>query len=272
MAIVTISRGTRSGGEALARCLAEGLGYPTLGREVAQGAATQLGVPARDVEERLEEKAGILGRSSLLTKLYVAAVQNALAEAAASGSLIYHGLAGAHLLRGVPTLLSVRLISPMQLRVRTLVETEGMDAASAEAYIEDVDDARARWVRGMYGLDIADPSQYDLVINLERFSIPEACQVLTSLLERPEFQMTSERRVDLQDFLVQCQVRLALLEDLGTQTLDLEASVRRGSVEITGQAPLLSDHDVGARISQIVSDVPGVDDVQLKLEWFDPYP
>jgi cytidylate kinase len=272
MAIVTISRGTKSGGEALARCLAGRLGCSTLGREVAQEAATQLGVPVRDLEERLEEKPGILGRSNLLTRLYVAAVQNALVEDAASGSLVYHGLAGAHLLRGVPAVLSVRLISPLQVRVRTLVETEEMDEASAEAYIKDVDDARARWVRAMYGLDIADPAQYDLVVNLERFSIPEVCEVLTSLLARPEFQMTSERLADLHDFRVQCQVRLALLEDLGTQTLDLEASVRRGSVEVTGQAPLLRDGDVGARISQIVSEVPGVDEVHLRLEWFDPYP
>jgi cytidylate kinase len=272
MAIISICRGTKSGGKALAECLAEHLGYPLLGREVAQEAAAQLGVPARDLEEKMEEKPGFFGRSNLLTRLYLTAVQSAIAEAAASGNLIYHGLAGGRLLEGAPGVLCTRLIAPLDLRVHTLMESEAMDRASAEAYIKDVDDARARWVRILYGVDIADPTLYDLVVSLETFSIPELCEILSCLVEQPEFALTPERFADLSDFRIQCQVRLALLEDLGTQTLDLEARVRRGIVEVTGQAPMMRDGDVGGRIREIVTSVPGAEEVHLKLEWFDPYP
>ncbi len=272
MAIISISRGTRSGGEALARCLADRLGYPLLGREVAQEAAAQLGVPAKDLEDKMEAKPGFFGRADLLTRLYVAGVRHTLAEAALSGRLIYHGLAGARLLEGLPGVIRLRLIAPLEQRVQTLMESEGMDEASAEAYIRDVDDGRARWVRVMYGVDIADPTLYDLVVNLETFSIPEACEVLVRLVDQPEFVLTPERAADLRDFRVQCQVNLALLEDLGTQTLDLQARVRRGIVEVSGQAPMLRTGDMGNRITEIARSVPGADEIHLKLEWFDPYP
>lgn len=272
MAIISICRGTKSGGQDLARCLAEELGYPMLGREVAQEAAAQIGVPAKDLQEKLEEKPGVFGRSSLITKLYIAAVRSAMAEAGADGNLIYHGLAGGLLLKGIPGMLCVRLIAPMDIRVQALVRTDPMGREAAEAYIRDVDDARARWIKVLYGEEILDPSLYDMVMNLETFTISDVCAVLCRTIRQPEFQLTEERRNDLNDFRIGCQVQLALLEDLGTQTLDLEASFRRGVAVVRGQAPILKKGDVGNRILEIVRAVPGVKEVQLELEWFDPYP
>ena len=62
MTVVTIQRGTKSGGQALAESLAEELGYPILGREVLQSAAAQLGVPPEDVGEKMEERPSRFGR------------------------------------------------------------------------------------------------------------------------------------------------------------------------------------------------------------------
>ena len=49
MSIITISRGTLSGGRAVAECLAEMLGYPCIGREILQEAAKRLGVSEDNV-------------------------------------------------------------------------------------------------------------------------------------------------------------------------------------------------------------------------------
>lgn len=272
MAIISICRGTKSGGEALARCLADQFGYPILGREVLQEAAAQLGVPADDLVEKMEDRPRFFDRSAQLRKTYIAAVQASLAEAAVGGKLVYHGLAGGFLLKDVPGVLCVRLIAPLELRVGALKESHGMDEASAEAYIREVDDARARWVKAMYGADILDPTNYDMVLNLGTFSIPEACEVVTVAAQRPEFLLTEARLQQLNDFRVASQARLALLDDIGTQTLDLAARAYRGVVEIHGQAPILNTGEVGNRITEIVGSIDGVKQVVLKIEWFDPYP
>jgi cytidylate kinase len=272
MCIITIQRGTKSGGEAMAECLGEKLGYPLLGREVLQEAAAQLGVPEEDVGDRMEERPGRFGRKPLITKLYVAAVRAALVEQARSGNLVYHGLAGGLLLRRLPGVLRVRLIAPVEFRVRSLMGSHGMDEASAEAYIREVDEARAVWIKSVYGQDNTDSNLYDMVLNLEGFSVPEACEVVVAAASRPEFEMTPARMRLLNDFDLECQVRLALFEDLGTQTLDLDATVADGLATVTGEAPLLSTGDVGKRIIEIATSVPGIKEVRLALEWFDPYP
>ena len=272
MAIISICRGTKSGGEALARCLAERLGYPLLGREILQDAAAELGVPAKDVAEKMQDLPRFFDRSNTLRKTYIAAVQAKLAEHASRGRLIYHGLAGGFLLREIPCVLCTRLIAPLSMRVQTLMDSHEMSEEEAEAYIHDVDDARARWVKAMYGMDILDPVNYDMVLNLGTFSVPEACRVVTRAAQAPEFEITDHRLQDLDDFRIASQVRLALMDDMGTQTLDLSARCDHGVVEVSGQAPLLNTGEVGNRITEITSSVPGVKEVVLKIEWFDPYP
>jgi cytidylate kinase len=272
MCIITIQRGTRSGGEALANCLGHQLGFPVVGREVLQDAAAQLGVPAEDVGDKMEERPGRFGRRPLITKLYVAAVRAALVEHALGGNLIYHGLAGGLLLRRLPGVLRIRLIAPLEFRVQALIDSHGMDDESAEAYIQEVDEARAVWVRNVYGEENTDSNLYDMVLNLESFSVHEACQVVFAAASRPEFEMTEERKRQLEDFHLECQVRLALLEDLGTQTLDLDATVTNGLAVVTGEAPLLNTGEVSERIAEIVREVAGVNEVRLAIEWFDPYP
>jgi cytidylate kinase len=272
MAIITIGRGTKSGGRDLAECLARRLEYPLLGREVVQNAAAQLGVPAEDVGGRMEEKPGRFGRDPLITKLYIAAVQTAIVEQVEDGNLVYDGLAGGLLLKELAGVLSIRLIAPLEFRVQALMQGHGMDEASAEAYIEDVDNARRAWVRAMYGEDVDDASLYDMVLNFGSFSVGEACDVVTATVAQPEFESTPESRKALVDFRTGCQVRLALLEDLGTQTLDLDATSRAGVVVVSGQAPMLATGEVGNRITELARSVPGVEEVHLDIEWFDPYP
>jgi cytidylate kinase len=267
MAILTLNRGTRLGAEALAACLARELGYPVLSQEAAQEAAAQLGVPARDLQGRMEERPEAYGRASLLSRLYKAALRNALAETARDGNLVYHGVAGGLLLQDAPGVLSVRLIAPLDSRVRDLMDAEGMDAASAEAYIREIDDSRARWVRTVYGKEIGDPSLYDLVLNLDTFSVEEACEVLCLAARRPEFELTGERLKDLEDFRLASRVNLALLEDLGTQTLELHARARRGIVVVAGEAPIRETEEVKNRIVEIARSTNGMTEVRLEIRW-----
>ncbi len=91
MPLIIISRGSMSGGQALAECLAGALGSPCVGREIVVEAAARLGVPQQLLSEKLEKGPSFWQRLTMERRLYVAAVQAALAEHAARGDLIYHG-------------------------------------------------------------------------------------------------------------------------------------------------------------------------------------
>ena len=210
MPIITISRGTLSGGRSTAECLASTLGYPCVGREILQEAARKVGVPVEDLSGKLEAPPSLFARLTQERKRYLLAVQTALAEHSVTGQLVYHGLAGQFLLRDLPGVLAVRLIAPLDLRVRTLTSSHhGMTRKAAEEFIHNVDAERRRWVKLMYGADVEDPSLYDLTVNLDPISLETACVIIAEAAAQPQYEVTAEVEKRLEDFATECRERLS---------------------------------------------------------------
>jgi cytidylate kinase len=272
MAIICICRGSKSGGKALAECLARRLDYPILGREVVQEAAEKLGVPAGLLAEKMGDRPSLWGRFSSMRRAYIVAVQAALAERARFGNLVYHGLSGGLLMRGAPGLFCIRLIAPLEQRIRTVSDETGMTRDEARRYIRDVDESRARWVQVMYGKDIMDPALYDLVVNLETLAVESACAIVSRAVSGPEFAVSDPMLRTLADFHLACQVKVALAGDPELRSLELQAEADGDTVAISGEAPLQTSGRTGKRIVALAQQVPGVRKVRLKVEWFDPYP
>lgn len=210
MAIITISRGSLSGGRALAECLSSCLGYPKVGREVLQEAAEALGASEEVFRGKFETTPGLWGRLTNAREIYVLAVQTALAEWCTRGDLVYHGLSGHHLLKGLPGIFRIRLIAPMESRIKALMESHPMMTVSqAGDFIKDVDQDRSRWVKVMYGADVTDPNLYDLTINLQTHTIESACATVVTAVAQPRFQITDEVEAEIFAFAAQCRDRLS---------------------------------------------------------------
>ncbi len=274
MPIITISRGTMSGGTALADCLAESLGIPCVGREpTEEDAAAKIGVSAEVLSRKLQQSPGLWERLTADRRRFVVAAQAAVAEHAASGDLVYHGLAGQLLLRGAPAVLRVRLVAPLEMRARAVMDQHGLSRERAEEYIRHVDEDRSTWMRTIYGAEVNDPIHYDLILNLAQMSLETACTVVADTARRPEFVITDEARAALQDFVLACRVKLALAMDAATRMLDLEVTARDGEVMVRGRAPetpMLTHKSerFSQEVSEVAGAVDGVRHVELDLARF----
>ena len=276
MPIITVSRGSMSGGQALAQCLASSLRVPCVGREILVQAAAKLGVPEQVLAEKVEKSPGFWQRLTLERRIYVVAVQAALAELAVAGDLLYHGFAGHMLLRGVPAVLRVRLIAPMPMRIRAIIEREGVAPEDAERVIQERDQNRRRWTEALYGVNLEDPRLYDLVINLETMTVASACATVVAAAAQPEFVVTDEVRARLRDFALACRVKVALVTQPASRGLDLDVTVTKGVVTIRGEVPkaAMPTHNsqrVEQELKQIAQGVAGVETVVLETQAYDPY-
>lgn len=277
MSIVTVSRGTMSGGAALAECAARALGSPCLAREVLVSAATSLGVSEQFLRERMERAPGLWERLGTERRIYVLAVQAALAEHVSNGNAVYHGLAGHLLLRDIPEVLRLRLIAPLEARVHALMEQRGITRDAAERYIAQVDQHRVRWTRLMYDADIEDPRLYDVVINLDKTSLDSACALVVTMARRPEFTVDDAARAGLADFALACRVRLALAIQPASRGLTMEVTARSGVVTLAGKVPRpdmlthASDRWIG-ELRKVAEEVNGVKKVILDVNLVGAYP
>jgi len=273
MSIVTISRGTFSGGEALAQCLTKKTGLPAVGVEVIKEAATLYGISESEISQQLKQGPNVWER--LLGEkrhLYLIALQSAMAERAAKGDFIYHGLAGHFLLHGVPNVFKVRLVAPLSYRIKNEMAKKNITAEVAKQYIEKVDERRKQWTKFFYHVDWTDPFLYDMVINLENLSLDTACGMIMYALSQPEFQSSPEKKKAVENFALSCQIKAKIALNERTKGIGLDVEVKDGNVRIQGKLyTTVGMFATGLRQSEaeiitIVKSVPGVKDVKVDLQ------
>lgn len=210
MAIITISRGTMSGGRAVAECLAARLDCPCVADEVLRDAALRLDLPEHVVREKFETTPDLWARMSRDREIYLMAVKTVLADRCRQGNLVYHGLGGQFLLSEVPHVLRVRLIAPMEKRVEYLTgQHHRLTFAAAREFIENVDRERERWVRVLFDADVHDPFLYDVTVNQRRLTVDSACVGIARLAAHPSYAVTPEVTEQLNEFADRCQRKLA---------------------------------------------------------------
>ena len=180
MAIITISRGTMSGGRQLAEMLADKLGYSCVSREVIIKAAEEYGVPEGKLVEAIRKSPSIFQKLTFEREQYLAYIQAILCEYACKDNMIYHGNAGHFLLPGVSHVLRVRLLAEMPYRIKAALTQFNYTEKEAIDYIEQIDHERIKWTKFLYGEDWRSPELYDLVFNLGRTDLHFVSELIIS--------------------------------------------------------------------------------------------
>ena len=113
MSIITISRGSYSMGKAVAEQVARRLDYRLISREVLLDAGSRFNIPEIKLEKAIHDAPGILERYRHNKQSYIAYIRSALVERVMEDNVVYHGLAGHLLLKGIPHVLKVRINADM---------------------------------------------------------------------------------------------------------------------------------------------------------------
>jgi cytidylate kinase len=260
MSVITISRGTYSGGKILAECLAEKLGYRCIDRDVIVEKAAASGVSQDVLRDALVKPPTFLERFQHKKYLYLTLIQAALAEEVRPGKAVYHGNAGHLLLKGGIPVLRTRIIAPLDFRLQMCIDRLKLSRSEAMAHIQKMDQDRRKWTQYLYGVDWGDPSLYDIVLNLEYISVEESCDIIAGITKDRCFELTPECRRMLDDFAVASRVRANLALSPATEDLEVEVIAQAGSVRIKGK---LSSPQQIKEVEHVVLKIPGVSSLNV---------
>ncbi len=265
MPIITLSRGSKSGGLALANLLSEELNcYNLISREVLVKASEEYGITEEALSEAMNKPVKLWERSSHNPRhLYLSLIRAALLEYASQGCMIYHGNAGHFLLGDLSWVLKVRLIAPIEQRISMLQQAMDLDRPEAAQYISKVDEDRKRWTKFLYGEDWADPTNFDIVINLQTMSLKTACDTVCSLADSPEYNRTEERNSKLRNIALTARVEATLNIDNRTRNIDVSVAAENGEMKLTGK---IADEDLRLILLETIGVIRGVTSVKDELE------
>lgn len=262
MAAILISRGTMAGGEMLALCLSQKLGVPMVSREDLVSLVNKHGAKADEVLNRLDRATNNYEQFSKLRRPYIILMRLALLEFMLQGDFIYHGYSGHLLLPDLPCSLKVRVIAPMEQRVKSAMDRLHIaEKEEARAEVERRDEARIKWARFMYGQDIRNPALYDVCFHLGTLDISSICEMISASNDAPELRRTPEAKKRLMDMHLSSLVETVLVTDPATSALEIGAKANCGSILLEG--PFLESERL-EQVTEMVASLPGVERVEYE--------
>jgi cytidylate kinase len=92
-------------------------------------------------------------------------------ELVGRGDVILVGRGGSRILRDAPRAFHVRLVAPMPIRVRRVMEYRWVQENIAKKLIADSDSRRSSFCESYLGADWSSPLEYDLTVNSGRLGL-----------------------------------------------------------------------------------------------------
>jgi cytidylate kinase len=255
MAIITISRGTKSGGEELAGRLADRLGYKTINREVISECARKYNIMEQDLLEELEHAPGLWHKLTREYNRQLIYIKCTLLEMIKGDNIIYHGHAGQLLLAGIDNVLKLRLETPVEDRINAVMKETKKSHDEALEYIKHLDEQRLRWVKLLYDEDWRNPSLYDLSVNLQNMSLATICDIVETAVKSDDFKTTELTKKHLANVSLACEVKAAIAADDKVWDQPITISAEDGIIVLKGQA---KNDKLRQLIIETASQVKGV--------------
>jgi len=197
--VVTVSRGFGSLGKRIAQALADRLEVRCCDRSILEGVAQRADVDIKLVErldENLEHvstlpwKAFFKGKSFPKERYLHHLVKVVLNIAEKGGVIVGRG---AHLILGPDRAFRVRIIGSLEACAQRVAEREQLDIEAARERVVTVNRQRADYLEQLYGEGIDDCSDYDIVINTDRFDLEQAVGLILHSMAQAGYDLPAER-------------------------------------------------------------------------------
>lgn len=263
MSIISISRGSYFRGKDVAEQVAKNLGYQCISRDSLLAASDEFDIPELKLMRNIQHATQILERYSFGRERYINYISSSILRHLKKNNHVYHGIAGQVFIYDISHLLKVRIIADFDDRVRAEAERENISQDQARAQLKHDDEQRQKWAMVLYGVDIVDPTLYDMVINLSAMGVDEAVDLISKASQQKCFQPTEETHKRIHDLALAAEIRAALF-DFPTAGV----GANDGKAHISVKAPEDQSAAIRARIEDSVKNIESLKELEIRV---DPY-
>ena len=264
MAVLAFTQEMATLGKDVVLGVCEALGLQQVRHEVGDHVAGKMQVKKSLIRRLREGKASRIERWAADEKTISIFTAEEVFDLAVAGNVLIRGWGATVLLRPVAHVPRVRVCSPLELRVRRLMERlETDDEALAREEIAVDDAAHASRMAAFVNVTWGDPTLYDLTLNTERIPVATCVDLVVALARSPKFQETPESRRCLADLALQARARAALRAREETSGVDIVVEVTAGRVKLRG---IVADEREKERCAEVVAGLAGVQGVENELQ------
>ena len=98
------------------------------------------------------------------------------------GKVVIIGRGGFQVARHMPGAIHLRLVAPMEYRVKAVMKQYNLSEEQAAQNIQKTDEERTHFLKSHHNCDINDPLNFNLIWNMDRFRIREIVNTIAELV------------------------------------------------------------------------------------------
>jgi len=259
MSIITISRGSYSSGKEVAEKVAQRLGYECIARDALLEASEEFHIPEIRLVRAIHDAPSILDRFGYKKEKYLAYIQQAFVKHMQRDNVVYHGLAGHFLLKGIGHALKVRIIADIDYRVEQEMKRENISSKEALKILKKDDEERRKWSQHLFGIDTQDCSLYDLVLHIRKITVDDAVDIICHTVGLEHFQTTPKSQKAMDNLLLACEVKARVID----VKPDVEVSAEDGIVLVKTKAPLMQEEHLIHEMKRVTEKIPSLKELHV---------
>ncbi len=177
MGIITISREFGSGGETIARFVAEKTRFLLVNKDTIIKGLSEFGIeyPEEDPEKKVGSEKSDQGAA-----LYIEAMHDYIYDLAIRNSLVILGRGGSILFRDYPPALHVRVVAQFSHRVQKVMKLYDLNSETAVKLVKEKDREKKQYYRQVFDVNWDNLRGYELVLNTENIGLEDAADIIVS--------------------------------------------------------------------------------------------
>lgn len=176
--VITISSQPGSGGRILAEDIARRLHIDLFDRDMVKAIAESAHISGAVIESMEKERfsgvkdfiSSLVNDRYLWPGVYLDHLMKVVAAIASHGNAVIVGR-GANFLIPPEACLSIRVIAPLDIRIQNVAKEFDVTPEEAKRRVINRDSRRSAFIQQSFHADVADPLNYDLVINTRKLNL-----------------------------------------------------------------------------------------------------
>ena len=264
MPLIAMTREMGSLGKDVAAGIARQMNRKVVYHEIIDHLADKMRLRKSHVERFLDGRAGFWERMTTdRTSLSIFTADETFRILRNGQAGVIRGWGAAHLLRGVPHVIRVRVCAPHETKVERMMERLDTDKREAvENEIEMSEEAHTAITRRHFGINWREAEHYDLVLCTERLSVDECVAEIECAMKQRRFQETAASMRTVENLSLQWSVRAALRCSARTTSLNVAVECDDGHTILRG---IVDTHDQAVAAGEVASNVSGVKSLANEL-------
>lgn len=192
--VVALSRGYGAGGEEVASLLADRLGVKCYDQEILDAVARNIGAEPH-LLKHLDERVSTMWDSwlhnlvsgrDLYRENYRRHLFSVVLGIACTGGVVLGR--GAHLILATRKAFRVRITGSTKVCAQRIAAAQGLTQEEARKKVEEVNREREKFMRDVYGHELSNATDFDLIVNTDKFgSFDQVTRLIVAAMEYAGF-------------------------------------------------------------------------------------